>query len=239
LANFGIQIADLCYQLPVSAVGSGLVSVGIVRPLTSRKKNTVKQPFVLHSHLVSEAPADKTKDDRVQRRTYQFTDNDLQKIVKGGQIPSIKELMKQALVDEDTLPEVQQDTVDAVDLEAETDFVKDKTFLTGVGIVEEHIPSWYTNYLDEEIDAPLPLTITESVKALRIALKNPSAIWRTSQTEKSKLKAFAGFKISRNSNAPKLPVDELEEMEELMRNVDVQVHAMQNKLSQVLNKVQV
>ncbi|KAI8892224.1 hypothetical protein BC833DRAFT_612361 [Globomyces pollinis-pini] len=307
-----IKISDACYQLPVSSISNEYISVKLSDKL--KKPIIRKGPRVfLHKgipsfqrtltnpHVVEEVKLTKSHQikTRMQRRRYQFTEEDLKFIVQNGKIPSIESLMKYAdelemdLESKDnSLEPVKEEIVDDMNDNSFYSMAQsfrneslnydsgkaDDTFLTSVHItgriltepgqenseydyVDDPIePEKTTNFTydesEPEVLAELPSTILESVRALRIALRNPGLYWRQTEPKgsvdrnvnynsQSKPKQEVKIKgtpsktdldivplvretINRGQAAIRKPADEFEEMEALMKTVNDKMTEIEN-----------
>jgi Leucine-rich repeat (LRR) protein len=195
--------------------------------------------------------------ERSERRHHNFTEEDLKKIIKNGFIPSMKTFKEteteqkseekqssEPITETNTLENPNQD----LDYRPE---IKDPTFLTGVHITgnlveqaetaePEDIPMM-SDLVDQtelkpdiefgqELDIPLPSNITATVRALRFALKNPGMIWRSVQAQNKK-ECNKNIKECALPPKSRLPVDEFEELEDILNLVNDKMETLEKSMS--------
>ena len=200
--EYKILICDPCYNLSKVHLDDSFVSIrplvrggGLDRPFkegTLAKAKSKKPPKTVIAHTVEPMPTTKSK----TRRTYQFTEGDIKKIIESGKIPHMKTFLKPQAKQQEQLsvPIVVVPELSKTQLEYNPE-QKGETFLTGVHI---RVPSqnddlsiqddsgsdlsWsdYSEESDGEAfpDYPLPSNIQTSVRALRYALNHPVSYWR-------------------------------------------------------------
>lgn len=122
-STYGINVSDFCFAPPKSTIDSVLVNVaglnerGALATVqqSQPKKIPQKRPHFIGNYLskkthvqvghhviphivkdISLSTPQRIIQQRQQRRHYQFTDEDLQEIVKHGRIPPVKELVRLA-----------------------------------------------------------------------------------------------------------------------------------------------
>lgn len=162
-----------------------------------------KQGTNIFPHQVSElgtSPAENIN--KSLRRYYQYTDDDIAKMVKMGRVFTLKELdqllnpeEQESSSDSETEESSSEDDSESLSstnsrVESEKDqastHTKDKTFITSVDIVEK--PSSTTSSsgnTDANSGTNLPNNIQASVRALRHALSNPVSFERVSEASYS------------------------------------------------------
>ena len=217
--QYDITIADDCYIAPFQA--KKLVTLLSRKPPSpSRRSNP---SYIKKSVKVSSESMQNPKlvgdlifsfgslKHRHDKRHYQFSDKDVEEIVKTGRIPSIKSLMALAsrmeedasapknavlqnpssdsLEDEEDQTQTIQEIENAQSPKQEGSLIYDpsmvdQTFLTGIHITQ--LPNQQEFDLNDELssnyDTQLPRTILGSVRALRVALKNPGVLRRAAES---------------------------------------------------------
>jgi hypothetical protein len=198
------------------------------------------------------------KEDRIRRRKYPFTEDDFVQIVKRGQLPLVSELLickggggqEQSDQRNPSLTDVEPKHTDLNDRTYGIQTARDhnETFITSLGFIDSTTAGsgegnkesldWFLKYTDiEHFDSALPSTLCESVKALRLCLRNPGSLWRIQTTEDtSKLQFKLTSKLPHSKTSPELPKDELEEMGELLNEVSQKLGDMERRLNEVMNK---
>jgi hypothetical protein len=210
------------------------------------------RPSHMHLHRkVLELPPDDGKDERTRRRKLSLTEEDMLEIVERGELPTVSAPLSGDLRKGDQLEQAQRrdGSVPPFPHNAKTERAKDhnRTFITSIGFVE-HSPGskgvreqsldWLTKHTEiKDFDSPLPASLCESVKALRICLKNPGSLWRVRSFEESTMLEFKlTFKVPPSKVTPELPRDELEEMGDLLKTVSDKLRDMDVRLNEIINK---
>ena len=113
-------------------------------------------------------------ENKYQAPEFNFTDNDVDEIVKSGKIPTIKSLMEYA-------------DLKVRNVNFNSDHVG-KTILTTTHILDSQtiqarieLPELQYDYNEPAMEDPLPSNILGTVAELRKALMNPGSYWRTSK----------------------------------------------------------
>lgn len=159
------------------------------------RKATIRGP-----HLVATHKVDQKKDNladialRTIRRSYSFTEDDIDNIIRMGRIPKIRDLRLFG----ETRMQMEKELEDPVKIGAKDMLYdpekQDSTFITGVHIAENGKPEQAAKMDSEEESSegdddsegerefishyPLPLDIQTAVKSLRHAITNPTSYWR-------------------------------------------------------------
>lgn len=264
--TFGISIEDKILQ-DVVHLSTPLVTVNALIEYAADNKRQGPREF-LHKrvkvsnenlslvHKVKSVQLIKPElaKERAEKRHHDYSEKDFEFIVKTGEIPSIK-TMAEYSKEQDKQYHYINDQKLKLDGEPsklnDTDSIfKDNTFLTSVGIVqtrdndaltEQDFPRWYQiENIKVDLGIPLPNNILGSVKALRIALKNPGSIWRTGnlnlKNELLNLKEKSKHEPRKpiiGSN-PKIPIDELQEMQDIIKQIHVQMESLETNFGNPL-----
>lgn len=212
LKSHGILITDPCYSSPFKVAPS--LSFKMERSIIKKKKGP--REFLHKSVKVSSGNMaafrhvydlpqiqSLTVKEKSEKRHYQFSEKDMQVIVKSGKIPSVKSLMQYANEKESKPkqehPKIVEELAEIEEIDdSETDDIDEDliydpnqpndTFITGIHItgsgaseikvIEQGEQEFKHEYDENDYDSPLPPNIMATSKALRQALKNPGSYWR-------------------------------------------------------------
>jgi hypothetical protein len=273
--SFGILIADQTFNNSPSTIPDMLISIkktNSVIPLRDQKRLgpreflhkrvKVSGDNLIVPHVVEDVISSNKKQvmERSMKRRHNFSEKDLEYIVKSGKIPSIKALMEykddlfnrqnlKAIEDEEESDKHISDHENGKDQNhsANSDFIN-QTFLTSVDIVEKEfkteerpdgMPDWYRADLDlqMELGGVLPGNILATVKTLRQALRNPGSIWRSAQLDIKKdilnqpeRTVRIPSKKNQRQANAQLPIDEFKDMEDTIKEISVQMKGLETNL---------
>lgn len=160
----------------------------------------LRKAAVRSAHLVAPHKVDQKKTDladialRSIRRSYSFTEEDIENIIRMGQIPKIRDLR----VFGETRMQMEKEFEDPIKIGAKDMLYdpekQDSTFITSVHIEEDEGSEQQSHSElkegssegDDDSEGereflshyPLPLNIQTAVKSLRHAISNPTSYWR-------------------------------------------------------------